>query len=188
VRPRAVVVAHREAMLAEGIAAALAPYPGIVPIGVATTPSEAEAKSERADAVALDRSLPDADALARRLRSRGLRVVLLETEHAPVNGDGGISTRMPVSALASALAPETRNGMKKHPRGLTGRQRQILTLVSRGFAAKQVARHLGISEKTVENHKTRIFAKLGVPNQTAAVAQLLVNGRERNDPWIRSSI
>jgi DNA-binding NarL/FixJ family response regulator len=187
VRPRAVVVAHREAMLAEGIAAALAPYPGIVPIGVATTPSEAEALSERADAVALDRSLPDADALARRLRSRGLRVVLLETEAAPKHGNGHVSTRLPVSVLASALAPEAGNGTKKHPRGLTGRQRQILSLVSRGFAAKQVARHLGISEKTVENHKTRIFAKLGVPNQTAAVAQLLADGRAGEVQWIRSS-
>jgi DNA-binding NarL/FixJ family response regulator len=41
--------------------------------------------------------------------------------------------------------------------------------VSRGLAGKQVARHLGISPKTVERHKTRIFAKLGVANQAAAV-------------------
>jgi DNA-binding CsgD family transcriptional regulator len=37
------------------------------------------------------------------------------------------------------------------------------------MAAKQVARHLGISPKTVERHKGHIFAKLGVSNQAAAV-------------------
>jgi DNA-binding CsgD family transcriptional regulator len=128
--------------------------------------------------VALDRMLPDAEALASRLRRRGLHVVILETEPGPKQAEDGVSTRMPVSVLASALAPEARvRGPRA--RSLTSRQRQIISLVSRGFAAKQVARQLGISEKTVENHKTRIFAKLGVPNQTAAVARLLVDGQAR---------
>jgi DNA-binding NarL/FixJ family response regulator len=174
-------------MVAEGIAAALAPYPGIVAVGVATTPLEAEAQSERADAVALDDTLPDADGLAGRLRRKGVRVVFLEAEEGPKQDDARVSTRMPVSALASALAPEARGRTGAPGRGLTGRQRQILSLVSRGFAAKQVARQLGISEKTVENHKTRIFARLGVPNQTAAVARLLVDAHERNGQWIRST-
>ena len=185
-RPAAVVVVHREAMLAEGIAAALASYPAIVPLGVATSSSEAEEKSERADAVALDRRLPEADGLARSLRSRGLRVVLLETELGLEGGHGRVSTRMPVSVLASARAPEASNG-GRHENELTKRQRQILSLVSRGLAAKQVARHLGISEKTVENHKTRIFAKLGVPNQTAAVARLMMDASPQGEQWIRAS-
>ena len=48
------------------------------------------------------------------------------------------------------------------------RERQILSLVTDGLAGKQVARVLGISPKTVERHKTRIYSKLGVPNQAAA--------------------
>ena len=44
------------------------------------------------------------------------------------------------------------------------------------MSGKQVARHLGISPKTVEHHKTRIFAKLGVPNQTAAVTLAMAGG------------
>jgi DNA-binding CsgD family transcriptional regulator len=44
-----------------------------------------------------------------------------------------------------------------------------MRLVSRGLVGKQIARQLGISPKTVERHKTRIFAKLGVANQAAAV-------------------
>jgi len=53
--------------------------------------------------------------------------------------------------------------------------------VARGFAGKQVASHLGISPKTVERHKTRIFAKLKVPNQAAAVSVVLAAGR--SDLW-----
>jgi DNA-binding CsgD family transcriptional regulator len=45
---------------------------------------------------------------------------------------------------------------------------------------KQVARHLGISPKTVEQHKTRIFAKLGVPNQAAAVRMVVAAGLDRS--------
>ncbi|MGH2769195.1 MAG: response regulator transcription factor, partial [Actinomycetota bacterium] len=74
------------------------------------------------------------------------------------------------------------------PRTLTQREGEVLELVSRGLAGKQVARYLGISPKTVEQHKTRIFAKLGVSNQTAAVSLALASGLERGDPWIRSNI
>ena len=39
-----------------------------------------------------------------------------------------------------------------------------------GLPGKQIATRLGISLKTVEQYKTRIYAKLGVPNQAAAVS------------------
>ena len=46
------------------------------------------------------------------------------------------------------------------------------------MAGKQIARVLGISAKTVEQHKTRAFKRLDVPNQAAAVA-MLTDGEER---------
>jgi DNA-binding CsgD family transcriptional regulator len=67
------------------------------------------------------------------------------------------------------MTPSARNATHR----LTRREKEILDLVARGLAAKQVATQLGISPKTVEQHKTRIFAKLGVRNQTAAVSVLL---------------
>ena len=48
----------------------------------------------------------------------------------------------------------------------------MLRLAAKGMAGKQIARVLGISPKTVEQHKTRAFKRLGVPNQAAAVAML----------------
>ena len=60
----------------------------------------------------------------------------------------------------------------------------MLSLAAQGLSGKQVARVLGISPKTVEHHKTRAFAKLGVPNQAAAVAALM----EEEASWIRPAI
>ena len=48
---------------------------------------------------------------------------------------------------------------------------------AKGMAGKQIARALGISPKTVEQHKTRMFRKLDVPNQAAAVALMGEGGR-----------
>lgn len=181
-RPRGVVVAHREAMVAEGIAAALGHYPGIAAVGVATTPADAERLGERADAVALDQLLPGAENAASRLRKRGVRVVFLG-EAAGADDGIRVSTDDSVAALASALVPGT---ARTTDHRLTRRQQEILTLVARGLPGKQVARHLGISPKTVEHHKSRIFARLGVANQTAA-ASVVAHQLGRSHPWTRSS-
>ena len=183
--PRAVVVAHRETMVAEGIAAALAQFPGIVPVAVATTTTEGVTWSERVDAVALDEHLPGARKVAQRLRGKGVRVVLLGEGNGEDDGVR-VSTRASVSSLASALVPGTASKPSSIA-ALTSREQQILALVASGLAAKQVARQLGISPKTVERHKTKIFAKLGVSNQTAAVGLALANGLRRSNGWNRSS-
>jgi DNA-binding NarL/FixJ family response regulator len=167
--PRGVVIVHQQAMVAEGIGAALARFPDIVPIAVTTDPSEAEGWGERADAVAIDQDLDGAETTAARLRRKGVRVVFIGEDRA---GDEGVqvSLRASVATLAAALVPGVGNGNGSSTvKSLTSREREVLGLVARGMAAKQVARHLGISPKTVERHKGHIFAKLGVSNQAAAV-------------------
>lgn len=47
---------------------------------------------------------------------------------------------------------------------LTTREREVLQLAARGLHAKEIAAALGISARTVEVHKARIMAKLGVRN------------------------
>jgi DNA-binding NarL/FixJ family response regulator len=176
-----VVIAHRDAMVAEGLASALARYPDLVPIAATTTLTESVRHGERADAVAIDVSLPGAELAAARLRRKGVRVVFLGEAEGGQDGGVHVSLRASVESLASALAPGLRNF---RPVGvLTSREREILSLIARGFAAKQVARHLGISPKTVERHKTRIFTKLGVPNQAAAVSVGLANKLVRSGSW-----
>jgi len=44
---------------------------------------------------------------------------------------------------------------------LTPRERQIMTLVTDGLASKVIAIELGISERTVELHRSRVMRKMG---------------------------
>jgi DNA-binding NarL/FixJ family response regulator len=53
---------------------------------------------------------------------------------------------------------------------LTDRELEILMLIGSGLAAREIADRLRISPKTVDNHKQRIYAKLGVQSQAHAVA------------------
>jgi DNA-binding NarL/FixJ family response regulator len=52
--------------------------------------------------------------------------------------------------------------------GLTPRERDVLGLVGQGLPNKAIARRLGISEKTVKAHLSRVFAVLGVADRTSA--------------------
>lgn len=51
---------------------------------------------------------------------------------------------------------------------LTAREREVLGLVVAGMANKQIARRLGISEKTVKGHLTNLFQRIGVADRTQA--------------------
>jgi DNA-binding NarL/FixJ family response regulator len=52
---------------------------------------------------------------------------------------------------------------------LSIRELNVLNQVARGLSNKQIARKLGISDKTVRNHLSRIFRKLEAGNRTQAV-------------------
>ncbi len=45
--------------------------------------------------------------------------------------------------------------------GLTPREREVLSLVARGFATREIASALEVSPRTVESHRAAIAAKLG---------------------------
>jgi len=51
---------------------------------------------------------------------------------------------------------------------LTDREREVLGLLADGLPNKLIARRLGISEKTVKAHLTRVFQAIGVSDRTAA--------------------
>ena len=51
---------------------------------------------------------------------------------------------------------------------LTGRETEVLALVRQGLANKQIARRLGISERTVKAHLTSLFQRIGVTDRTQA--------------------
>lgn len=51
---------------------------------------------------------------------------------------------------------------------LTSREAEVLELVRKGLANKQIARRLGISERTVKAHLTSVFQRIGVADRTQA--------------------
>jgi DNA-binding NarL/FixJ family response regulator len=53
-------------------------------------------------------------------------------------------------------------------RELSAREEEVLRLVATGLANKQIARRLGISERTVKAHLTSVFQQLGVTDRTQA--------------------
>ncbi|RZT85492.1 LuxR family two component transcriptional regulator [Pseudonocardia sediminis] len=54
---------------------------------------------------------------------------------------------------------------------LTGREREVLGLAAHGLTNAAIARRLSLSEKTVRNNVSNVFAKLGVATRSAAVAK-----------------
>ena len=49
---------------------------------------------------------------------------------------------------------------------LTPRERQVVTMIARGYKYREVAAELGISQKTLETHMKNVFDKLGVASRS----------------------
>ena len=54
--------------------------------------------------------------------------------------------------------------------GLTARESEVLSWLSKGKANRDIAQILGLSPRTVDKHLEQIYARLGVENQAAATA------------------
>ncbi|MEU4289727.1 response regulator transcription factor [Kribbella sp. NPDC026596] len=54
---------------------------------------------------------------------------------------------------------------------LTDREVEVLTLIGLGRSNTEIARRLVVSDKTVRNHITNIFAKLGVADRAQAIVR-----------------
>jgi DNA-binding NarL/FixJ family response regulator len=60
--------------------------------------------------------------------------------------------------------------------GLTNREIEILKLLANGMANKQIAFRLKISEKTVRNHVSNMYEKLGIYDRSQAVLYAVKKG------------
>lgn len=77
----------------------------------------------------------------------------------------------PLDPQAARVLLEQRRARSAAPaatESLTEREVEVLTLVKRGLANKQIARSLGITERTVKAHLTNVFQRLGVSDRTQA--------------------
>lgn len=64
---------------------------------------------------------------------------------------------------------------------LTQRELDVLKAMNKGLATKAIANELGVAVKTVENHKIRVFEKLGVKTQAQAVTVAIGYGIAPSD-------
>jgi two-component system, NarL family, response regulator len=64
----------------------------------------------------------------------------------------------------------------RRPRGLTTRERQVLTLLARGYTGEEVARQLQVSGETVRAHVRNSVTKLHARTRLHAVVLALQRG------------
>jgi two-component system, NarL family, response regulator LiaR len=72
--------------------------------------------------------------------------------------------------LAAAIRP------RRAAEPLTVRERDVLGLMAEGLANKEIGLRLGIAEKTVKAHVTRVLDKLGVQSRTQAALVAVRSG------------
>jgi DNA-binding NarL/FixJ family response regulator len=101
------------------------------------------------------------DALAADLVSAVRIVAAGESVAAP-----SVTRRLIAHYLGRTPAPPTTD---QRLAALTGREREVLTLVTRGLSNPEIAAALVLSESTVKTHLGRILAKLGLRDRVQAV-------------------
>ena len=74
----------------------------------------------------------------------------------------------PPSEWVGAIAGALDQGDRPHG-PLTFRERQVLSVASEGLTSREIADRLGVRERTVTTHLSRIYGKLGVRSRVAAL-------------------
>ena len=137
--------------------------------------------------------------ITRQIKARhpGTRVLILTMHNDPehirgmieIGADGYLLKQSAAQELAEAICAVARGETVLSPQvtrwlmtrfrsdqererlidAVTERERQILRLLADGATSKEIAQRLGLSTKTVENHRARILEKLGASNTVAAI-------------------
>jgi DNA-binding CsgD family transcriptional regulator len=86
------------------------------------------------------------------------------------NGDGGIYYML---AAPEAGSPAGEPLGARH--GLTRRETEVAELVCEGRTSPQIARQLGISRRTVENHLRAVYDKIGINSRAQLITRMLAS-------------
>ncbi|MBL6616702.1 MAG: response regulator transcription factor [Reyranella sp.] len=79
-------------------------------------------------------------------------------------GPGEILLRLTIDT------PSTSQVELRKSLGLTARESEVLSWLSKGKTNRDIAQILGLSPRTIDKHLEQIYAKLGVENRTSAAA------------------
>ena len=191
------VVQHEDQLIRSGLVHVLNQEPDIEVVAQVATPAElvGACGEQRPDAVLLQIDVADYDAprlaAALRKRQRTLRLVGL---HACVTPEvarrayqAGVRTMVSYDVGTRGVVGALRGNRRPAPpvtslrtaaptSTLTPREIDIVRLIAEGHLTREIGAELGITAKTVENHKQRIFRKLDVQNQAHAVSIAIRRG------------
>jgi DNA-binding NarL/FixJ family response regulator len=195
-----VLVVDDHAMVRAGLAAMLAADGDIEVVGQASDggAAVAEAVARHPDVVLMDLSMPVVDGVTATrevLRAEpSTRVVVLTSfsdrervHHALEAGAVGYQLKdAEPDVLREAVRAAARGHTPLDPRiagillprtdaasdPLSRREREVLSLVAEGMANKQIARELGITERTVKAHLGSAYRQIGVGDRTSAALWL----------------
>jgi DNA-binding NarL/FixJ family response regulator len=195
-----IAIQDRQRLYREGVALVLAGEPDLEIVATAATAAELVTLTAETeiDLVVLELDVEDWDACrlvaALRKRHPNLAVVGLlpgDDDTLPARAyQAGVRSVFPRNAgiraflrtVRSLPAPSRSVPVERVVRLderrplLSNREVQVLGEIGAGSTTRIVAETMGISPKTVENHKQRIFTKLGVQNQAHAVAVAMRQG------------
>jgi DNA-binding NarL/FixJ family response regulator len=123
-------------------------------------------------------SFSDGDRVRRTLDAGAVGYLLKDAEpeellrgvRAVARGESPLDARA-ARAMLQAPKPVARGD------DLTDREREVLELITRGMANKQIARALNISDSTVKAHVGSIFQRIGVTDRTSAALWAERNAR-----------
>jgi len=59
---------------------------------------------------------------------------------------------------------------------LTDREREVLELICKGMSNPEISKHLGLSQRTIDGHRARLFEKTGAKNAPHLVMFAIKNG------------
>lgn len=191
-----VVLVDDHAVLRSGLERLLAGEADIEVVGTAADGAEALelVRRTRPDVVLMDLQMPGTDGVTatRQIVAEGGTDVLVLTSFSDADRIVAALDAGAVGYLLKDAEPEdviegvravSRGESPLHPRAarqllgarltrsdveLTPRETEVLELVRHGLANKQIARRLGISERTVKAHLTSVFSRIGVSDRTQA--------------------
>ena len=108
------------------------------------------------------------------------RQELLDAIHGTIDGQAYIDPSVAGKILSNVAAlPEDQ--FVEHSYNLTDREQDILNLLAQGLSNADISRRLYLSEGTVRNYTSTLFAKLGVSDRTQAVILAIRQGLVTND-------
>lgn len=196
--PIRVMIADDHEVVRQGLKTFLGLDPGLEIVGEAEDGAEAveRARELRPDVVLMDLVMPEMDGLAatrairaelpdtevialtsvledssvgEALRAGAIGYLLKDTRagelrraiRAAADGQVQLSPQAAARLVREVRTPES-------PEALSERETEVLRLLARGLANKEIAQQLVIAEKTVKTHVSNILGKLGVQSRTQA--------------------